>query len=130
MGTIEHLAVEREYAGAGIAFKGGDDALCPIDLLDARREHLVEDGDLVGMDGDLATVAHTLGVAGLGPPLGFEGQGFRQYLLETCRIMGVRFPEYDEWLAKFPHQRPLEAKAMVSAFHRWDEEVGAAKMKK
>jgi putative spermidine/putrescine transport system substrate-binding protein len=39
-------------------------------------------------------------------------------------------PEYDEWLAKFPHQRPLEAKAMVAAFHRWDEEVGAQKTKK
>jgi putative spermidine/putrescine transport system substrate-binding protein len=39
-------------------------------------------------------------------------------------------PEYDEWLAKFPHQRPLEAKAMVAAFHRWDEEVGAQKAKK
>jgi putative spermidine/putrescine transport system substrate-binding protein len=39
-------------------------------------------------------------------------------------------PEYDEWLAKFPHQRPLDAKAMVAAFHRWDEEVGAQKAKK
>src|SRR4029078_12307768 len=39
-------------------------------------------------------------------------------------------PEYDEWLAKFPHQRPLEAKAMVAAFDRWDQEVGAQKMKK
>jgi putative spermidine/putrescine transport system substrate-binding protein len=39
-------------------------------------------------------------------------------------------PEYDEWLAKFPHQRPLEAKAMVAAFRRWDEEVGAQKSKK
>jgi putative spermidine/putrescine transport system substrate-binding protein len=39
-------------------------------------------------------------------------------------------PEYDQWLAKFPHHRPLEAKAMVAAFHRWDEEVGAQKTKK
>jgi putative spermidine/putrescine transport system substrate-binding protein len=39
-------------------------------------------------------------------------------------------PEYDEWLAKFPHQRPLDAKAMVTAFRRWDEEVGAQKTKK
>jgi putative spermidine/putrescine transport system substrate-binding protein len=39
-------------------------------------------------------------------------------------------PEYDDWLARFPHQRPLEAKAMVAAFHRWDEEVGAQKAKK
>jgi putative spermidine/putrescine transport system substrate-binding protein len=34
-------------------------------------------------------------------------------------------PEYDEWLARFPHKPPLEAKAMVAAFRRWDEEVGA-----
>jgi putative spermidine/putrescine transport system substrate-binding protein len=39
-------------------------------------------------------------------------------------------PEYDGWLSKFPHQRPLEAKAMVAAFRRWDEEVGAQKAKK
>jgi putative spermidine/putrescine transport system substrate-binding protein len=39
-------------------------------------------------------------------------------------------PEYDEWLASFPHQRPLEAKAMVAAFHRWDQEIGAQKTKK
>jgi len=39
-------------------------------------------------------------------------------------------PEYEDWLAKFPHQRPLDAKAMVAAFHRWDEEVGAQKTKK
>jgi len=38
--------------------------------------------------------------------------------------------EYEQWLAKFPHQRPLEAKAMTAAFHRWDEEVGAQKTKK
>jgi hypothetical protein len=35
----------------------------------------------------------------LGGPLGFEGRGLRSYLLETCTIMGERFPEYDEWLA-------------------------------
>jgi putative spermidine/putrescine transport system substrate-binding protein len=39
-------------------------------------------------------------------------------------------PEYDDWLARFPHQRPLEAKAMVAAFRRWDEEVGAQKATK
>jgi putative spermidine/putrescine transport system substrate-binding protein len=39
-------------------------------------------------------------------------------------------PEYEDWLAKFPHHKPLEAKAMVAAFHRWDEEVGAQKAKK
>jgi putative spermidine/putrescine transport system substrate-binding protein len=39
-------------------------------------------------------------------------------------------PEYEDWLTTFPHQRPLEAKAMVAAFRRWDEEVGAQKSKK
>jgi putative spermidine/putrescine transport system substrate-binding protein len=39
-------------------------------------------------------------------------------------------PEYDDWLAKFPHQRPLEAKAMVAAFDRWDQDIGAQKTKK
>jgi putative spermidine/putrescine transport system substrate-binding protein len=39
-------------------------------------------------------------------------------------------PEYEEWIAKFPHQQPLEAKAMVAAFHKWDEEIGAQKTKK
>jgi len=34
-------------------------------------------------------------------------------------------PEYEGWSANFPHQPPLEAKAMVAAFRRWDEEVGA-----
>ena len=33
----------------------------------------------------------------LGPPLGFEGRGLRRYLLETCTIMGERFPEYEAW---------------------------------
>src|SRR5438105_7662565 len=36
-------------------------------------------------------------------------------------------PEYDEWLAKFPHAQPLDAKAMVDAFRKWDQEVGAQK---
>ena len=39
-------------------------------------------------------------------------------------------PEYEDWIAKFPHQRPLEAKMLVAAFRRWDEEVGAQKTKK
>jgi len=39
-------------------------------------------------------------------------------------------PEYDEWLAKFPHHPPLDAKSMVAAFRRWDEEVGAQKTNK
>ena len=35
----------------------------------------------------------------LGRELDFEGRGLRDYLLETCTLMGERFPEYDEWLA-------------------------------
>jgi len=38
-------------------------------------------------------------------------------------------PEYEEWTQKFPHVQPLEAKAMVDAFHKWDEEIGAQKTK-
>src|SRR5206468_2093879 len=45
--------------------------------------------------------------------LGFEERGLRGYLLETCAIMGERFPEYDEWLAaekaeKEEHQRRVK----------------------
>src|SRR5579871_761745 len=36
-------------------------------------------------------------------------------------------PEYDSWLARFPHAQPLDAKAMVEAFRKWDQEVGAQK---
>jgi hypothetical protein len=35
----------------------------------------------------------------VGRGLGFEDKGLRNYLLETCTIMGQRFPEYEEWLA-------------------------------
>ena len=38
-------------------------------------------------------------------------------------------PEYEGWLAQFPHAAPLEAKAMVDAFRRWDQEVGTRKTK-
>ena len=38
-------------------------------------------------------------------------------------------PEYDGWLAQFPHATPLEPKAMVDAFRRWDQEVGTQKTK-
>lgn len=31
--------------------------------------------------------------------LDFQRRGLRSFLLETCTIMGERFPEYDEWLA-------------------------------
>jgi putative spermidine/putrescine transport system substrate-binding protein len=38
-------------------------------------------------------------------------------------------PEYDQWLAKFPHAQPLDAKALVEAFRKWDQEIGAQKTK-
>jgi putative spermidine/putrescine transport system substrate-binding protein len=38
-------------------------------------------------------------------------------------------PEYDQWLAKFPHAQPLDAKALVDAFRKWDQEIGAQKTK-
>ena len=34
-----------------------------------------------------------------------------------------------QWLAKYPHAQPLDAKAMVEAFRKWDQEVGAQKTK-
>jgi putative spermidine/putrescine transport system substrate-binding protein len=36
-------------------------------------------------------------------------------------------PEYDAWFAQFPHAQPLDAKALVEAFRKWDQEVGAVK---
>ncbi|MEJ7669997.1 MAG: extracellular solute-binding protein [Casimicrobiaceae bacterium] len=38
-------------------------------------------------------------------------------------------PEYDGWLAKFPHTQSLEPKAQVEAFRIWDQQVGAQKTK-
>jgi putative spermidine/putrescine transport system substrate-binding protein len=38
-------------------------------------------------------------------------------------------PEYEGWLAQYPHVPTLEAKAVVEAFRRWDSEVGAKKTK-
>ena len=38
-------------------------------------------------------------------------------------------PEYDDWIANFPHVQPLDAKLLVEAFRRWDQEVGAEKTK-
>ena len=36
-------------------------------------------------------------------------------------------PEYDDLIANNPNAVPLDAKAMVDAFHKWDTEVGALK---
>ena len=38
-------------------------------------------------------------------------------------------PEYERWLTQFPHVQPLETKAMVDAFRRWDQEIGTQKTK-
>jgi putative spermidine/putrescine transport system substrate-binding protein len=44
-------------------------------------------------------------------------------------IKDVGRPEYDEWIAKFPHAQPLDAKNMNAAFDKWDSDVGAQKQK-
>lgn len=35
----------------------------------------------------------------VGRTLDFHSKGLRQHLIETCTIMGERFPEYDQWRA-------------------------------
>ncbi|MFC5522991.1 ABC transporter substrate-binding protein [Polaromonas jejuensis] len=37
--------------------------------------------------------------------------------------------EYADWIAKQPHAQPLEDKAMVAAFKKWDQEIGSGKAK-
>lgn len=39
-------------------------------------------------------------------------------------------PEYTDLIAKNPLETPLDAKALVAAFDRWDREIGGAKVKK
>ncbi|HSS71730.1 MAG TPA: extracellular solute-binding protein, partial [Casimicrobiaceae bacterium] len=38
-------------------------------------------------------------------------------------------PEYDKWLAEFPHTQSLTPAAQVEAFRIWDQQVGAQKTK-
>jgi putative spermidine/putrescine transport system substrate-binding protein len=38
-------------------------------------------------------------------------------------------PQYEKLIAENPIETPLDSKAMVTAFRRWDEEIGAAKSK-
>ena len=38
-------------------------------------------------------------------------------------------PEYEKWIADNPLEVPLDAKGQVAAFRKWDEDVGAAKIK-
>jgi putative spermidine/putrescine transport system substrate-binding protein len=39
-------------------------------------------------------------------------------------------PEYDQLIANNPLEIPLDAKALVAAFDKWDREIGGAKVKK
>jgi putative spermidine/putrescine transport system substrate-binding protein len=39
-------------------------------------------------------------------------------------------PEYDQLIAGNPLETPLDAKALVAAFDKWDREIGGAKVKK
>ncbi|MGC3965072.1 MAG: extracellular solute-binding protein [Rhodocyclaceae bacterium] len=36
-------------------------------------------------------------------------------------------PEYDEIMSKYPQAQQLDAKALVAAFRKWDEDIGARK---
>ena len=38
-------------------------------------------------------------------------------------------PEYEGWLAQFPHTQSLPPSAQVEAFKIWDQQVGAQKTK-
>jgi putative spermidine/putrescine transport system substrate-binding protein len=38
-------------------------------------------------------------------------------------------PEYDALIASNPTEVPLDAKALVAAFDRWDREIGSGKVK-
>lgn len=37
--------------------------------------------------------------------------------------------EYADWIANNPHELPLDDKAMVAAFKKWDQDIGALKAK-
>lgn len=37
--------------------------------------------------------------------------------------------EYADWISKNPHAQPLEDKALVAAFKKWDQEIGSGKAK-
>jgi putative spermidine/putrescine transport system substrate-binding protein len=39
-------------------------------------------------------------------------------------------PEYEQLIAGNPLEVPLDAKALVAAFDKWDREIGGAKVKK
>jgi putative spermidine/putrescine transport system substrate-binding protein len=57
-------------------------------------------------------------------PLSMAPQDSQQALTEFGR------PEYDQLIADHPLEVPLDAKALVAAFDKWDREIGGAKVKK
>src|SRR5450432_1045851 len=63
------------------------------------------------------------GPAVQGVPLGVAPKESQDAIKEYGR------PEYDKWLAEFPHTQSLPPSAQVEAFKIWDQQVGAAKTK-
>jgi putative spermidine/putrescine transport system substrate-binding protein len=57
-------------------------------------------------------------------PLSMAPQDSQQALGEFGR------PEYEQLIASNPLEVPLDAKALVAAFDKWDREIGGAKVKK
>ena len=57
-------------------------------------------------------------------PLSMAPQDSQQAMSEFGR------PEYEQLIANNPLEVPLDAKALVAAFDRWDREIGGAKVKK
>ena len=48
----------------------------------------------------------------VGRELDFDDRHLRNYLVETCTIMGERFPEYDEWLAEEKAEKEENSKRL------------------
>ena len=60
----------------------------------------------------------------IGKKLDFEGKDLQGRLLETCTLMGERFPEYDEWLAT---EKSEEAEHWKSVQELEDDPAGLIK---
>src|SRR5258708_3984642 len=63
-GLVDHLVAEHDRAhqvALGGLLVGVEDGIGPVELLLSGREHLVEDTDLVGVQGPLAVVAEDAG---------------------------------------------------------------------
>ena len=63
------------------------------------------------------------GPAVQGVPLGVAPKESQDVIKEYGR------PEYEKWLAEFPHTQSLPPSGQVEAFKIWDQQVGAAKTK-